>query len=217
MPANLFTFNAPSFHPIYAETFLLNFQHIIIKVQTFDSAIGLLLNTLALSHHTGIMCLWTCDSVVRDCTLKWSHSCTQPWGNPVPYQCPSCWCIQSWAQRGNRAWSELGRDVTMCCLYQGKQGQQDGCCEYLKFDRPSEPFKCIKLLEEISVAIGLKNSNFCSLLLCTWHMLSHREYIQCFSTSQLLQHQSYFLSVIYITLAPCNRSTISCDKKARAS
>ena len=160
-PANLFAFNTPSFHPIYAATFLLNFfQHIIIEGRTFDSAIGLLLNTSALSRHTGIMRFWTRDSVVRDCTLKWSHSRTQPWGNPVPYQCPSCRCIQSWAQRGNGASSELGRDVTMCCSYQGKRGQQDGCREYLKFDRPSEPFKRIKLSEGIWMAIGLENSDF---------------------------------------------------------
>ena len=42
-PANLFTFDVPSFHPIYATTFLLGFfQHIIIEGQSFDSAIGLL-------------------------------------------------------------------------------------------------------------------------------------------------------------------------------
>ena len=131
------------------------------------------------------MCFWTCDSVVRDCMLKWSHSHTQPWGNPVPYQCLSCQCIQSWAQRGNGASSELGRDVTMCCLYQGKQQQQDGCCEYLKFDRPSEPFKHIKCWRGFGWPLALKIPIFCSLLLCTWHMLSHREYIQCFSTLQL--------------------------------
>lgn len=160
-PANLFAFNAPSFHPIYAATFLQSFfQHIIIEGQTFDSAIGLLLNTLALSRHTGIVRFWTRDSVVRDCMLKWSHSRTQPWGSPVPYQCPSCRCIQSWAQRGHGASSELGRDVTMCCSYKGEQGQQAGCSEYLKFDRPSEPFKRIKLPEGVWVALGLEQSDF---------------------------------------------------------
>ena len=154
-PANLFAFNAPSFHPIYATTFLLNFfQLIIIEGRTFDSVIGLLLNTSALARHSGIVRFWTRDSVVRDCTLKWSHSRTQPWGSPVPYQCPSCRCIQSWAQKGHGASTELGRDVTMFC------SNKEGCREFLKFDRPSQPFKPVKLSEGVWVALGLGKSDF---------------------------------------------------------
>ncbi|KAH9014023.1 hypothetical protein EDB85DRAFT_2215399 [Lactarius pseudohatsudake] len=59
-PANLFAFDAPAFHPIYAATFLLNFfQHIVIEGRSFDSAVGLLLNTSALSRHTGIKRFWS--------------------------------------------------------------------------------------------------------------------------------------------------------------
>ena len=122
-PANLFAFNALSFHPIYATTFLLNFfQHIIIEGQAFDSTAGQLLNTSSLVHHTGIVRFWTHDSVVRECTLRWAHSHAQPGGKSVQYQCPRCHCIQAWDQKGHGASSELGRDVSMCCSYRGKQG-----------------------------------------------------------------------------------------------
>ena len=156
-PANLFAFDMPSFHPIYATTFLLGFfQHIIIEGWSFDSAIGLLLNTSTLSHHAGIMRFWMRDSVVKECLLKWSHSHTQPWGQPVLYQCPACKCIQSWDQKGLGASSELGRDVTMQCSYKGEEGQ---CPKCLTFVRPtSPPFKPIKLTEGIWMAIGLKRS-----------------------------------------------------------
>ena len=157
-PANLFAFDAPSFHPIYAATFLINFfQYIIIEGRTFDSAIGQLLNTSGLSHHSGIMCFWTHNSKVKECLLKWAHSHTQPWGQPVPYQCPSCRCIQAWDQKGQGTSSELGRDVTMWCSYKDEQGQ---CSECLTFVRPgSTPFKPIKLSEGVWMAIGLKKSD----------------------------------------------------------
>lgn len=157
-PSNLFAFDAPAFHPIYAATFLINFfQYIIIEGRSFDSAIGLILNASALSRHTGIVRLWTRDSVVRDCTLRWAHSRTQPWGEPVPYQCPICFCIQAWNQKGRGASSELGRDVTMRCSYkEGKQGPCRGCHTVV---RPSSPFKAIKLTEGVWVAFGLENSD----------------------------------------------------------
>ena len=160
----------PSFHPIYATTFLLGFfQHIIIEGWSFDSAIGLLLNTSTLSCHAGIMCFWIHDSVVKECLLKWSHSHTQPRGQPVLYQCPTCKCIQSWDQKGLGASSELGREVTMQCSYKGEKEQ---CPECLTFVRPtSPPFKPIKLTEGIWMAIGLKDLNCCNLLLCTCYYL----------------------------------------------
>jgi len=138
-PVNLLAFNAAAFHPIYATTFLLNFfQHIIIEDRTFDSVARFLLNNSALAHHTGIVRFWTCDSVVRDYTLRWAHHCTWPWGMPVPYQCPSCHCIQAWDQRGKEGSSELGRNVVMRCSYQGTQGW---CHECLTFNKPVHPFK----------------------------------------------------------------------------
>jgi hypothetical protein len=154
-PANLFSFNAPAFHPIYAATFLLSFfQHMIIEGRTFDSSVGLLLNNSALSHHTGIVHFWTRDSVVKTCTLVWSHSCTWPWGTLVPYQCPSCRCIQAWDQKGQ---GELGRDVTMRCSYKGENGQ---CPERFTAEKPSIAYKTFKLLEGVWVALGLETSDF---------------------------------------------------------
>jgi hypothetical protein len=159
----LFAFDAPAFHPIYATTFLLSFfQYVIIEGRTLDSAIGLLLNTSALSRHTGVVRFWTRDSVVRNCTLRWAHSRTQPCGTPVPYQCPSCGCIQAWDQKGHGPSSELGQEVTMRCSYKGKhwQGKQGPCRESHTVLRPSDPFKPIKLTEGVWVAFGLKNSDF---------------------------------------------------------
>ena len=158
-PANLFAFDAPSFHPIYATTFLLNFfQYIIIEGRTFGSAAEKLLNTSSLSRHTGIVRFWTCtrDSAVRDCTFRWAHSRAQPFGKPVPFQCPYCYCIQAWDQKGSGASSELGRDVTMRCSYIGKQGQ---CLKCLNFVKPSGPFKPVKLSEGVWVAFGLAKSD----------------------------------------------------------
>jgi hypothetical protein len=156
-PANLFAFDAPSFHPIYASTFLQNFfQYIVIEGRTFDSAIEQLLNTTGLSHHSGIMRFWTCESQVKECLLKWAHSRTRPWGQQVPYQCPTCKCIQSWDQKGQGASSELGRDVTMQCSYKDEQGR---CSQCLTFSRPASlPFKPIKLTEGVWMAIGLQKS-----------------------------------------------------------
>lgn len=157
-PANLFAFDAPAFHPIYATTFLLNFFHyMIIEDRTFGSAIGLLLNTSPLSRHTGIVRFWTVDAVVKSCTLKWAHSRTQPWGEPVPYQCRSCHCIQAWDQKGQGASSELGRDVTMRCSYKGENGQ---CPECLLFTKSSIPYKTLKLPEGVWIAFGLPKSDF---------------------------------------------------------
>ena len=116
-PANLFAFDAPSFHPIYATCLLGFLQHIIIEGRSFDSAIVLLLNTSTLSRHAGIMRFWTRDSVVKECLLKWSHSHTQPWGQPVLYQCPTCKCIQSWDQKGLGASSELSRPLPWWVLH----------------------------------------------------------------------------------------------------
>ncbi|KAF8264024.1 hypothetical protein EI94DRAFT_1739344 [Lactarius quietus] len=161
-PVNLFAFDAPSFHPIYATTFLLNFfQHIIVEGRTFDSAAGQLLNTSPLCRHTGILRFWTFDSVVRKCVLRWAHSRTQPWGMPVPYQCPSCHCIQAWDQKNGEASSQLGRDVSMHCSYKGNQGLGQGRCrECLTLSKPSEPFKPVKLSEGVWVAFGLEKSEF---------------------------------------------------------
>lgn len=159
-PANLFAFDAPSFHPIYAATFLLDFfQHIIIEGRNFDSAIGLLVNNSSLSRHTGIERFWARDKdkVVKHCTLKWAHSRARPWGMPVPYQCSSCHCIQAWDQKGHGASSELARDVSMRCSYKGKQGR---CRNRLTFVMPSQPLKPIKLSEGVWVAVGLEKSDF---------------------------------------------------------
>ncbi|KAH9017859.1 hypothetical protein EDB85DRAFT_2201432 [Lactarius pseudohatsudake] len=110
-PANLFAFDAPAFHPIYAATFLLNFfQHNVIEGRSFDSAVGLLLNTSALSRHTGIKRFWSRGEVVKECCLRWTHLRTQPWGNAVPHQCQDCGCIQSWNQKVKGPSTELPRD-----------------------------------------------------------------------------------------------------------
>jgi hypothetical protein len=157
-PANLFAFNAPSFHPIYATTFLLDFfQYTIIEGRTFDSIAGQLLNTSSLSRHTGIQRFWTRDLVTRHCELKWAHSRTRPWGEPVPFQCPDCRCIQAWDQKGNGASSELSRDVTIRCSYRGTKGQ---CTNCLTFVKSTEPFKPVKLSEGIWMAVGLEKSDF---------------------------------------------------------
>jgi hypothetical protein len=157
-PANLFAFDALSFHPIYATTFLLNFfQHIIIEGRAFESSAGQLLNTSSLARHTGIVRFWTRGLTVMDCTLRWSHSRARPWGKSVPFQCPYCYCIQAWDQSGRGASSELGRDVTMRCLYKGKEGQ---CLQCLTFLKPSQPVKPIKLSEGVWVAFGLGKSDF---------------------------------------------------------
>ena len=154
---NLFAFDAPAFHPIYATTFLLHFfHHIIIEDRTFDSTIGLLLNASPLSRHTAIVRFWTVNSVVKSCTLKWAHSRTQPWGNPVPYQCPSCRCIQAWDQRGQGPSSEVGRDVTMQCSYEGEHGR---CTARLTFTKPQLPYKTLKLPEGVWIALGHTKSD----------------------------------------------------------
>lgn len=154
--ANLFAFNAHSFHPIYAATFLLNFfQHIIIEGRTFDSAVGQLLNTSALSRHTGIVRYWRDKLGVKKCELRWAHSRTQPWGTPVPYQCPSCRCIQAWDQKKIQVASSQLRDVSMRCSY---KGGQKACEECLSFQKPNEePFKAVKLSEGVWVAFGTEN------------------------------------------------------------
>ena len=155
-PANLFAFDAPAFHPILAATFLLNFfQHIIIYGRTFDSSTALLLNASPLSCHTGIMRFWTRNSVVNNCTLRWTHFRTRPWGESVPYQCPSCRCIQAWDQKGRGA--ELGRDVTMTCSYKDRDEQ---CPGRLTFPKPSDSYKALKQSEGLWVAFGLKKSDF---------------------------------------------------------
>lgn len=161
-PANLFAFDAPSFHPIYAATFLLNFfQHIIIEGRSFDSAVGQLLNTSALSRHTGIVRFWRDGLDVRKCVLRWAHSRTQPWGRPVPYQCPSCNCVQAWDQQKIQAASSQLRDVSMRCSYKGEQGQREEACQkYLTFDKPPGPFKAVKLSEGVWVAFGVEKSDF---------------------------------------------------------
>lgn len=165
-PDNLFAFDAPSFHPIYATTFLLGFfQHIIIEGRKFDSAIGLLLNTSPLSRHTGILRFWKdirnhCV-VFRSCELRWAHLRTQPWGRSVPYQCPSCFCIQAWDQQKIHGASSQLRDVSMGCSYGGKQGQREGACkECLTFMKPEEVFKVVKASEGTWVAFGVKLTEF---------------------------------------------------------
>jgi hypothetical protein len=163
-PANLFAFDAPSFHPIYAATFLLNFfQHVIIEGRAFDSVAGQLLNTSALSLHSGIVRFWRDRSlVVKKCVLRWAHSRTQPWGTPVPYQCPSCHCIQAWDQQKIQVAPSQLRDVTMRCSYKGEEGQRQGeCHECLTFKNTStEPFKPVKLSEGVWVAFGIPRSGF---------------------------------------------------------
>jgi hypothetical protein len=122
----LFAFDAPSFHPIYATTFLLNFfQHIIIEGRAFESSAGQLLNTSSLARHTGIVRFWTRGSMVMDCTLRWSHSHARPWGKSVPFQCPYCYCIQAWDQSGRGASSELGRDITTVCVVYTKESKDN--------------------------------------------------------------------------------------------
>ena len=138
-------------------TFLLSFFHyVIIDDRSFGSAIGFLLNTLPLARHTSIIHFWTVDAVVKRCTLKWTHPHTQPWGEPVPYQCDSCRCIQAWDQKGQGASSEIGRDVIMRCSFNGEKEQ---CNKYLKFHKPTKPCKTLKLLEGVWVALDIPKSD----------------------------------------------------------
>jgi len=157
-PANLFAFNARAFHPIYATTFILNFFHyVIIDGRKFDSVAGLLFSSSTLSRHTGILRFWAHDTVVKSCTFKWAHSRTQPLGESVPYQCPTCHCIQAWDQTGQGPSSELRKNVTMGCRYVGEQGR---CTEELHFIMPSLPFKALKQPEGVWVAFGVGKSDF---------------------------------------------------------
>jgi hypothetical protein len=133
------------------------FLHIIIEGRTFDSVAGLLLSTSPLARHTGIVRFWTQNAVVRNCTIKWAHSRTRPWGNPVPYQCPRCHCIQAWEQKGQGASSELHGDVTMRCSYKGEGGK---CGECLTFRKAPEQFKALKQPEGTWVAFGLGKADF---------------------------------------------------------
>ena len=154
----MFAFEALAFHPIYATTFLLNFFHyVIVDGRSFESAIGFLLNTSPLARHTSILRFWTVGAVVKNCTLKWAHSRTQPWGEPVPYQCESCRCIQAWDQKGKGPSSEIGRDVIMRCSFSGENGR---CEKYLEFNKPSDPYKTIKLPEGVWVAFDIPKSDF---------------------------------------------------------
>lgn len=158
-PDNLFAFNATSFHPIYAATFLLNFfQHIVIEGRSFDSAVGQILNTSALSRHTGIIRFWRDGPVIKKCELRWSHLRTQPWGQSVPYQCPSCRCVQAWDQQKIQGASSQLRDVSMRCSYKGKPGQEGACEKCLAFKQPPESFKAVKASEGTWVAFGLGKS-----------------------------------------------------------
>lgn len=158
-PDNLFAFDATSFHPIYATTFLLNFyQHIIIEGRNFDSAVGQILNGSTLSRHSGIVRFWRDGDVVRKCVLRWAHLRTQPWGRAVLYQCPSCGCIQAWDQQKIQGASSQLRDVSMRCSYKGVQGQ--GCKKCLTFEKPPEEYKAVKASEGIWVAFGVEKSEF---------------------------------------------------------
>jgi hypothetical protein len=154
---NLFAFTAPSFHPIFATTFLLNFfQHIVIEGRSFDSAIGLLLNASTLSRHSGIKRFWTRGSAVMDCELRWTHSRTQPLGELVPYQCPRCHCIQAWDQGKNNTDSSQLRDVKMTCSYKDARGKCAECIEFLSRRR----FKTVKALEGAWVAFDVEKKDF---------------------------------------------------------
>jgi hypothetical protein len=155
-PTNLFAFDAPSFHPVFATTFVLDFfQYIIIDGRSFKTVVGLLFSSSTLSRHTGIVRFWTRDADVNHCTFRWSHSCTQPWGTPVPYQCPTCYCIQAWDQKGNGPSSELRGSVTISCTYKGEDGQ---CTKQLIFEQ-SHPYKTLKSPEGIWVAFGIDKSD----------------------------------------------------------
>ena len=158
--ANLFAFTAPSFHPIFATTFLLNlFQYIVIEGRSFDSAVGLLLNTSTLSRHSGIKRFWTRDSAVNDCELTWTHSRTQPLGELVPYQRPRCHCIQAWDQGKNNTDSSHAsqlRDVKMTCSYKDARGKCAECIAFLN----RRPFKTVKVPERAWVAFDIKKKDF---------------------------------------------------------
>lgn len=133
---------------------MLDFFHlVIIDGRTIHSAIGLLLSSSALSRHTGIVRFWTDGSVVKNCTIRWAHPRIQPWGKPVPYQCPSCHCIQAWDQKG--LGSEMRGDVEMHCRHKGEHGQ---CARHLVFEK-SLPFKVLKGVEGAWVVFGIGKSD----------------------------------------------------------
>ena len=155
-PTNLFAFDATSFHPVFATTFVINFfQYIIIDGRHFQHVVGLILSSSILSRHTGIVRFWTHDADVKHCTLRWSHSRTQPWGEPLPYQCPTCCCIQAWDQKGNGPSSELRGPVTMSCSYKG----EDGPCAKQLYFKASYPYKALKSPEGTWVAFGINKSD----------------------------------------------------------
>jgi len=158
-PASLFAFNACAFHPIYAATFVLDFFHyVIVDGRTFNSVAGLLFSSSPLSRHTGVLHFWTHGSVVKRCTFKWAHSCIQPLGESVLYQCPTCYCIQAWDQRSLGPSSKLRQDVTMRCKYVGEQGQ---CTQELHFTSPPNLlFKTLKQPEGVWVAFGVGKTDF---------------------------------------------------------
>lgn len=155
-PTNLFAFDARFFHPVFATTFILDFfQHVIIEGRPFKDVVGLLFSSSTLSRHTGIVRFWTSGVDVRHCTFRWSHCRIQPWGKPVPYQCPTCYCVQAWNQKGNGPSSELRGCVTMSCTYKGEHGR---CTKQLFFEQ-SGPYKTLKSPEGIWVAFGIDKSD----------------------------------------------------------
>ena len=169
-PANLFAFDAPSFHAIYATTFLLGFfQHIIMEGWSFDSAIGLLLNTSTLSRHAGIMCSGHVTQWIR--SVCWSgHTLTPSHGD-------SQYCINA------QLASVSNHGIRRALVLHQSWGEMWPCSVHTRVRRdnalnvsplsgqhhhPSSPSNWQR---GFGWPLALKDLNCCNLLLCTCYHL----------------------------------------------
>jgi hypothetical protein len=129
---HLFAFTAYGLIPSLLSTFLIDMAHRVI-VEGFDISrwmTNLLDSSPIAARHTSIIHLRETEGVIHGLEYVWAHRQMQPWGSPLPPQCPRCFSFRPWAERKKTTDSR----VVFSC-----KGKSKGMvCGYLdKADRPS--------------------------------------------------------------------------------
>jgi hypothetical protein len=122
----LFGFSAECLIPTLLCSFFLDLaQKLVVESLSIDDQFmsTFLQPSYVLARHSSVIHIKRDDKgAIRSSKYVWAHRDMQPWGQPLPAQCPQCKSFRSWGKRKNTQSTAEFR-----CEAKRKQGD----CNYL--------------------------------------------------------------------------------------
>jgi hypothetical protein len=121
---HMFAFTARSLIPALLSSFFLDLaQKVVVESFPIDGSFvtTFLQPSIVLARHTSVVHLK--KGIDKGSKYVWAHRDMQPWGTPLPAQCPNCKTFRPWGPR------KSGKDKVATFRCQGKYNKSD--CNYL--------------------------------------------------------------------------------------